>query len=151
MESFNADSAVFGVLLILLVGLVMALVWAFLFHWIWGVAARMPGRLGISRRQQLNLGYGVGLVCTALLVLAIVDASKKSPRPFTRSAAVKSVVEGNTAFALDLYQKLKGNPGNLFFSPYSVSTALGMTYAGARGRTESEIGKTAHFNLPQDD
>ena len=46
----------------------------------------------------------------------------------------EAVVEGNTAFALDLYAKLskqtKGD--NLFFSPCSISTALAMTYGGAR-------------------
>src|SRR5437667_5511632 len=47
---------------------------------------------------------------------------------------VKSTVESNTAFAVDLYQRLKDQPGNLFFSPYSLSTALAMAYAGARGQ-----------------
>ena len=35
-----------------------------------------------------------------------------------------ALVEGNNAFALDLYAKLKKQEGNLFFSPYSISTAL---------------------------
>lgn len=48
-------------------------------------------------------------------------------------------------FALDLYGKLAGEKGNLFFSPYSVSTALGMTWAGARGTTAEELAKTLHF------
>ena len=60
-------------------------------------------------------------------------------------------MDGNTLFALNLYQKLKERPGNLFFSPYSISTALAMTYAGARGRTESEMAKALHFDLPQED
>jgi serpin B len=38
----------------------------------------------------------------------------------------------------------------LFFSPYSISTALAMTYAGARGGTESEMAKALHFGLPQE-
>jgi serpin B len=60
-----------------------------------------------------------------------------------------SVVEGNTAFALDLYQQLKTKEGNLFFSPYSISVALAMTYAGARGNTESQMAQTLHFTLDQ--
>jgi serpin B len=60
------------------------------------------------------------------------------------------VVVGNTKFALDLYQELKENEGNLFFSPYSVSTALAMTYAGARGNTEMQMAETLRFSLPQD-
>ena len=61
----------------------------------------------------------------------------------------KTVVEGNTAYALDLYEKLKESEGNLFFSPYSISTALAMTYAGARGNTEKQMAKVLHFTLDQ--
>ncbi|QDV39264.1 Serpin (serine protease inhibitor) (plasmid) [Tautonia plasticadhaerens] len=43
------------------------------------------------------------------------------------------VVRGNTRFALDLYGKLREEPGNLFCSPFSISTGLAMTYAGAGG------------------
>jgi serpin B len=60
------------------------------------------------------------------------------------------VVDGNTNFALNLYQELKENEGNLFFSPYSISTALAMTYAGARGNTEVQMAKTLNFPLGQE-
>jgi len=62
----------------------------------------------------------------------------------------KEAVVGNTDFAFDLYGKLKDNDpnGNLFFSPYSISTALSMTYAGARGNTEKQMAETLHFTLP---
>jgi len=60
------------------------------------------------------------------------------------------MVEGNTAFALDLYQRLRQQPGNLFLSPCSISLALGMTYAGARGETEQQMAKVLHFELSQD-
>jgi len=49
------------------------------------------------------------------------------------------VVKGNNEFALGLYGKLRGEKGNLFFSPYSISTALAMTYAGARDNTAAEM------------
>ena len=65
---------------------------------------------------------------------------------------VAAVVGGNNQFAFDLYTKLAGQEqGNLFFSPYSVSTALAMTYAGARGNTEVQMASALHFSLPQDD
>ena len=64
---------------------------------------------------------------------------------------VKSTVESNTAFAVDLYQRLKDQPGNLFFSPYSLSTALAMASAGARGQTETEMARTLRFSLPSED
>jgi serpin B len=55
----------------------------------------------------------------------------------------------NRAFALALYAELAKKPGNLFFSPYSISTAVAMAYAGAKGKTESEIATALHFTLPQ--
>jgi serpin B len=55
------------------------------------------------------------------------------------------VVKGNNQFALDLYGKLREEEGNLFFSPYSISTALALAFAGARGRTESQMADVLHF------
>jgi len=62
---------------------------------------------------------------------------------------IEVLVKGNTTFALDLYGRLKEAEGNLFFSPYSISTALAMTYAGARGNTEAQMSRTLHFTLGQ--
>jgi serpin B len=61
------------------------------------------------------------------------------------AAARETVVEGNNEFALELYARLQEKEGNLFFSPYSISTALAMTYAGARGETEAQMAKALHF------
>src|SRR5580658_1622619 len=61
-----------------------------------------------------------------------------------------AVVEGDNAFAVALYGHLRGQNGNLFFSPESISTALAMAYAGARGDTASAMAKTLHFTLPPD-
>ena len=64
---------------------------------------------------------------------------------------VSAVVEGNNRFALDLYARLRADqPGYLFFSPGSLSTALAMTYAGARGETASQMAKVLHFTLPRE-
>lgn len=60
------------------------------------------------------------------------------------------LVQGNNQFAFDLYAKLAAEKGNLFFSPYSISTALGMTYAGARGETARQMAETLHFRIPED-
>lgn len=57
----------------------------------------------------------------------------------------KSAVAGNNSFALDLYSMLKAEQGNLFFSPFSISPALAMTYGGARGDTAEEMAKALHF------
>jgi serpin B len=60
-----------------------------------------------------------------------------------------SVAEGNNRFAFDLYRQLAGSPDssgkNIFFSPYSISSALAITYEGARGTTADEIRSVLHF------
>lgn len=63
---------------------------------------------------------------------------------------VSGIVEGGNRFAFDLYQHLRSDDGNLFFSPSSISTALAMAYAGAAGETEAEMAKTLHFQMPKD-
>lgn len=63
------------------------------------------------------------------------------------SADLAAVAEGNVGFALDLYARLREEPGNLCLSPYSVSTALAMTYAGARGQTARQMADVLHFSL----
>ena len=59
------------------------------------------------------------------------------------------VVQGNTEFALSLYAQLGTQPGNLFFSPLSLSTALAMTYAGARSQTAAQMATVLHFPADQ--
>ena len=63
---------------------------------------------------------------------------------------MSSLVEGNSQFAVDLYGKLRNQPGNLFFSPSSISTALAVTYTGARGETAEQMARVLHFPAPQD-
>src|SRR5262249_52750945 len=82
----------------------------------------------------------LGLV--TLLSAAAVDAHAQ---PAKLNADTAVVVKGNNAFALDLYRKLAAEPGNVFFSPYSISNALAMTFAGARGETAMQMTQTLHF------
>ncbi len=58
---------------------------------------------------------------------------------------IEEVVRGNNQFACDLYRQLRSEDGNLFFSPYSISTAIALAYAGADGQTEQQIAETMHF------
>lgn len=60
---------------------------------------------------------------------------------------IAAVVNGNNAFAFDLYAVISKEEGNLFLSPFSVSSALAMTYAGSRGETAKQMEKALHFNL----
>lgn len=61
--------------------------------------------------------------------------------------AKELLVHGNSAFAFDLYQELRKEEGNLFYSPYSISTALAMTYAGARGETAEQMAGALNFDF----
>ena len=67
------------------------------------------------------------------------------------SANIEATVQGNTAFALELYQQLKTTAaGNLFISPYSISSALAMTYAGARGDTAAQMAQALRLHSDQE-
>ena len=63
---------------------------------------------------------------------------------------IAALVDSNNAFAFNLYHELRGQTDNLFFSPYSISEALAMTYAGARGDTEKAMSLALNFTLPQE-
>ena len=78
----------------------------------------------------------------SILLGIVVFATTTAAKPVPEVAAVAA---GNTKFALKLYDQLNDGKGNLFLSPYSISTALAMTYAGARGETETEMAKALEF------
>jgi serpin B len=70
--------------------------------------------------------------------------------PSSSAADLAALAKGNTDFACDLYKKLStAATGNTFFSPYSISMALAMTWAGARGQTGSQMASVLHFSLDQ--
>jgi serpin B len=83
-------------------------------------------------------------VIAALLAITLLGGTALAapPGPLPRGFA-----DANTAFALDLYARLRAQPGNLFFSPTSISTAIALTYAGARGETAAQMKRTARFTL----
>jgi serpin B len=83
-------------------------------------------------------------------------AKSDTPRvtsPNVSDTQLSALVSGNNAFAFNLYHTLQTKQidatGNMFFSPYSISTALAMTYAGAAGDTEKQMSTALHFTLPQ--
>jgi serine protease inhibitor len=86
---------------------------------------------------------------TALALFLPVFLWSASPVILENSPNMKALINGNNTFALDLYAQLRSTKGNLFFSPYSITTALAMTYAGARGNTAKQISNVLHFSLEQ--
>jgi serpin B len=100
----------------------------------------------------------VGVLLATISCTQLVSGEElKSDKPYDTSPDVSATdletqVEGNTEFALDLYQQLnQENDGNLFYSPYSLSLALAMTYAGAEGETEQQMAEVLHFILEDED
>jgi len=144
----NASSAFSAVLGLLLAVATVGALWGFLIYWVTRLVK--VALESASPRQRRSMKIGFGLSCVALLGWAVVLHLPATPVLFTPSSEVKSVVDGNSAFALDLYQKLKERPGNLFFSPFSISTALAMTSTGARGRTEMEMTNILHLTMPRE-
>ena len=72
-------------------------------------------------------------------ISVVVIAAITSQALAAERTEMKPLVEANTAFALQLYGKLRSTEGNLALSPYSISSALAMTYAGARGDTARQM------------
>lgn len=69
--------------------------------------------------------------------------------PDTSESTVAQLAADNQRFATDMYSVIRGKDGNLVFSPYSISSALAMTYAGARGMTEEEMASALRWTLTQ--
>jgi serpin B len=90
------------------------------------------------------------ILCLALVLSGVLLACSCIAHAGALSTDTRKVVAGNTEFAVDLYGKLRTGEGNVFFSPFSISTALAMTCGGARGATENQMAQTLHFNLPPD-
>lgn len=148
LESGLGETAPTTILTLLVGFVVMSCLWGFLIFLVTKGIGLLLIRL--DRNQKRFVWFGVGLIGLTCLAWAGVSMLPETPRPFESSPEIKSVVDANNAFALDLYQKLKDEPGNLFFSPYSISSALAMTCAGARGQTEMEMTNALHFNLPSE-
>ncbi len=77
---------------------------------------------------------------------------ERDTSPDVDEAELDELVVGNTAFAARMYQTLAAaEQGDFLFSPLSISYAIAMTWAGARGSTEEQMAETMHFTLGQDD
>ena len=70
--------------------------------------------------------------------------------PDVDQAELDELATRNSGFAFDLFQELRDSEGNLFLSPYSISIALAMAYAGARGSTEIQMEDVLGFSLGQE-
>ena len=118
-----------------------------------------PDALRTTRRRLLALS-GASLLGSFAGCAALADGGAEptvlaSDRPREASDAsgddVARLVRDNAGFALDLLRHgADSGAGNRFFSPYSVSLALAMTWAGARGDTEAQMAETLRYTLGQE-
>lgn len=81
---------------------------------------------------------------TAKLNVPVLDDSAATPE------ALEATVDASNLFAFDLYERYSAGDDNVFYSPYSVSTALSMTYEGARGATAEEMQAVFHWSTDPD-
>ena len=112
----------------------------------------MKQRIGLASLAIAVIGL-TSCVPSAVTPAAADVLQSDKPRvasPDVTADDLDILVEGNSAFALYLYQQLRTREGNLFYSPHSISVALVMTYAGARGDTETQMADAMDFSLPQD-
>jgi serpin B len=99
-----------------------------------------------------------GIIAVLAVALVIfLSGCVKQPTPTADDTGVtpekvSAVVNANNQFAFDLYSKYKDKyrDDNFFFSPYSISTALAMTYEGAREKTAEEMQSVFHFSEDND-
>jgi|ERR1035437_2286663 serpin B len=110
-----------------------------------------------TRGEKMKKAMSAVLVMISFLFFVVLSqgcAAKHTPASVTgadNSATIQSCVpkKGNNVFAGDFYAKCKDTTsGNVFFSPYSIFSALSMTYEGAKGATADQMAAVLH--LPSD-
>jgi serpin B len=89
------------------------------------------------------------MVARFLLGLILLSAAL-IPDAFAGDTAEQSLAQRNNRFALELYSRINSEAGNIFVSPYSISSAMAMVYEGARNETSKEIEDTFHFQNDAD-
>jgi serpin B len=103
-------------------------------------------------KTQLSSVLFLSLAACGGSVTAPPEARSALPQdvaPAISGSDYSALVAGDNAFAADLYGQISSDETqNLFFSPNSISVALGMTYAGANGDTATQMADTLHFTLP---
>ena len=112
-----------------------------------GSHTEAPQKKGAAMMRMTRILVIAGMVTLANPLGTVTGGANDLLAAEADAAPVKHVVQANSDFAFDMYQQLsKENAGkNLFFSPYSISSALAMTAEGARGKTAAEMGKVLRF------
>ncbi|KYK25776.1 MAG: hypothetical protein AYK23_03740 [Candidatus Proteinoplasmatales archaeon SG8-5] len=100
------------------------------------------------KRAILSIIIAIILVAVVVGVAVVKDQQDSDPSDFEPVTSVTELVESSNEFSFEMYRELIDGDENVFFSPYSITTALGMAYEGARGQTAEEM--AAVLGLPTD-
>ncbi len=145
LEAMQLDDGWFALIMIVAGLAGMAYFWSLLFQMGWQGFGWLSGKL--VGKSRLWVGTGTGVAVAGLVTWLVIQATPANPVPFAMTPEVRTVVHGENALAVDLYHQLALRPGNMVFSPYSISWSLAMAGAGARGTTEIEITNLLHTAL----
>jgi serpin B len=128
----------------------------------------------ILRKVEMKTRQSIGIIITIILVglcltfsgcssdsdsdttpietVLVQSGKERNTSPEVSEEDMSTLVEGNTAFALDLYRFLTNEKQdeNRFFSPYSISLCFAMAYGGARNNTKTQMEEVFHYTLGQD-
>ena len=115
------------------------------------------------RERTSSVALAISIVSGAVAALGCSSASggsepagvarsnlARNENPDVTGANQAALEDGNASFAFDFFGQVRAGTGNVVFSPCSLSSALAMSYAGARGNTATELASALHFALPQD-
>lgn len=95
-------------------------------------------------RRLWRKPVGLLLITAGACFLNVLPSESQPPRR-GQNPALEAEAAANNAFAGELFRQVGAKSGNLFCSPYSIRTALGMAEAGAAGATGAEMRKTLHL------
>ena len=100
----------------------------------------------LSKKSFKNIILSLVFIYAAwIIIISLVNLFGVINR---RNGEASSITGANNQFAFDLFARYKSNKNNVFFSPYSIVSAAGMVYEGARGKTADEI--QSAFGFPKD-
>ncbi len=90
------------------------------------------------------LGFNGG--CTKQSALSPLSNSNSTYTPLASNSTIYTPQEACNQFSSSLYNLYQGQTGNIFFSPFSIITAMAMAQEGAVGNTQVQMQNALDLN-----